>query len=162
MNVSSKTTGNDAISQMISRVVEKFDTDKDGKLSANEFGTFLSGLLGNGLTAATGTGQAARVSPEPAGKGEFRHMLAGFDFNKIEDPIHQTMKYKAARIFQNYSPTPDNMGAVIADLKTQGISATQLGMDKIDFNDGYGPIDVIQGAHAGGGIAWQWLPQNIV
>jgi hypothetical protein len=35
----------------------------------------------------------------------------------------------------------------------------QTDHDKIDFGDGYGPIDVIQCAYPGGGVAWQWLPR---
>ena len=160
MNIAGKTTGTDAISQMISRVVDKFDTDKDGKLSADEFGSFLGGLL-----QGRGTGA---LTTEPDGvkaPGQYRMMLAGFDHNKLDNPTMQgagTIKYQAARIFQNYTPQPENLPAVIADLKAQGINATQIGIDKIDFNDGYGPIDVIQGAYPGGGVAWQWLPQSLM
>jgi hypothetical protein len=51
---------------------------------------------------------------------------------------------------------------VISELKAQGINATQVSFDKIDFNDGWGPIDVIQGAYPGGGVALQWLPQHLM
>ena len=165
MNISSKTTGTDAISQMITRVVDKFDTDKDGKLSGDEFGKFLGGLLnGNVGSGAAGLQMAATpdFTKEP---GQFRMMLAGFDHNKLDNPSMQgagTVKYQAARIFQNYQPMPESLPAVIADLKAQGINATQIGIDKIDFNDGWGPIDVIQGAFPGGGVAWQWLPQHLM
>jgi len=160
MNIAGKTTGNDAISQMISRVVDKFDTDKDGKLSADEFGSFLGGLLQHG-----NLGSATAMQDTPKATGQYRMMLAGFDHNKLDNPSIQgagTIKYQAARIFQNYSPQPESLPAVIADLKAQGINATQIGIDKIDFNDGYGPIDVIQGAYPGGGVAWQWLPQSLM
>jgi hypothetical protein len=159
MNIAGKTTGTDAISQMITRVVDRFDTDKDGKLSADEFGKFLGGLLQNGNLGAAAT-------PDPSkATGQYRMMLAGFDHNKLDNPSMQgagTIKYQAARIFQNYAPMPESLPAVIADLKAQGVNATQIGIDKIDFNDGYGPIDVIQGAYPGGGVAWQWLPQSLM
>lgn len=160
MNIAGKTTGTDAISQMISRVVDKFDTDKDGKLSADEFGKFLGGLLQNGNLGGT----AATQEP-PKATGQYRLMLAGFDHNKLDNPSMQgagTIKYQAARIFQNYPPMPESLPQVLADMRAQGINATQIGIDKIDFNDGYGPIDVIQGAYPGGGVAWQWLPQSLM
>ena len=160
MNIAGKTTGTDAISQMISRVVDKFDTDKDGKLSADEFGTFLGGLLNGG-----NLGIAASPSDPSKATGQYKMMLAGFDHNKLDNPSMQgagTIKYQAARIFQNYPPMPESLPQVLADLKAQGVNATQIGIDKIDFNDGYGPIDVIQGAYPGGGVAWQWLPQHLM
>ena len=166
MNISSKTTGTDAISQMITKVVDKFDTDKDGKLSADEFGKFLGGLLQNGGVGSGMAGAQAAATPDFTKEpGQYRMMLAGFDHNKMDNPSMQgagTVKYQAARIFQNYAPMPESLPAVIADLKAQGINATQVSFDKIDFNDGYGPIDVIQGAYPGGGVAWQWLPQHLM
>ena len=53
-----------------------------------------------------------------------------------------------------------SLPAVVERLRAEGINATQTDMDKIDFGDGYGPIDVIQGAYPGGGVAWQWLPRE--
>ncbi|HUU33051.1 MAG TPA: hypothetical protein VMW48_03250, partial [Vicinamibacterales bacterium] len=69
-----------------------------------------------------------------------------------------TSKYVAARVFQDFPPMPESIPGVIERLKAQGINAVQTDHDKIDFGDGYGPIDVIQGAYPGGGVAWQWLP----
>ena len=70
-----------------------------------------------------------------------------------------TSKYKAARIFQDYAPRPESIPAVIERLRADGVNAVQTDHDKIDFGDGYGPIDVIQGAYPGGGVAWQWIPR---
>ena len=53
---------------------------------------------------------------------------------------------------------PSDSAAERAINAPQGINARQTDFDKIDFGDGYGPIDVIQGAYPGGGVAWQWLP----
>jgi len=171
MNTSASTSGNTAISDLIAKVMDKFDTDKDKKLSANEFSSFLSGLIG-------GSGGVKGMSDSPAGVGgsagtgvsdaqranlkDYRGMLAGFDHVKIDNPdIRDAMssKYQASRIFQNFKPMPESLPAVVEELRAQGINATQADMDKIDFGDGYGPIDVIQGAYPGGGVAWQWMPR---
>jgi hypothetical protein len=153
--------GADAISQLITKVMDKYDGDKDGKLTSQEFGTFLTGLLGG--AGATGLDRASLASAtNPTSTGAHRAKLAGFDFAKIDDPGMRgagTSKYIAARVFQDFPPMPESIPAVIERLKAQGIDARQTDHDKNDFNDGYGPIDVIQGAYPGGGVAWQWLPR---
>ena len=158
MNLTNTSAGVDTISQLISKVMDKYDGDKDGKLTSQEFGSFLSGLIGG-----TGVGTAARaVAKDPGqGSGAYRGKLAGFDFAKLDDPGMRgagTSKYIAARIFQDYPPMPESIPAVVERLKAQGLNARQTDHDKIDFGDGYGSIDVIQGAYPGGGVAWQWLP----
>lgn len=150
-------TSTDAISQLIKRVMDKYDGDKDGQLTQAEFGTFLSGLVGGMGTGAV----MSTVDPGPMATGAYRSKLAGFSHAKIDDPTisdAMTSKYIAARIFQDYPPMPESLPAVVDRLKAMGINASQTDFDKIDFGDGYGPIDVIQGAYPGGGVAWQWLP----
>ncbi|MEZ5290635.1 MAG: hypothetical protein R2745_06105 [Vicinamibacterales bacterium] len=152
-------TGVDTISQLVSRVMDKYDGDKDGKLTSQEFGSFLTGLLG--ATGGTAAANAAVGKDPSEGTGQYRSRLAGFDFAKLDNPTLQgagTSKYIAARIFQDYPPMPESLPAVVERLKAQGLDAKQTDFDKIDFGDGYGPIDVIQGAYPGGGVAWQWLP----
>ncbi len=160
LNSSNSTTSSDAISQLISRVMDKYDGDKDGQLTKAEFGSFLTGLIGGTGSAAGAVAKAADPG-SIAGTGAYRSQLAGFNHTKIDDPSIRdamTSKYIAARIFQDYPPMPESLPAVVDRLKAQGINATQTDHDKIDFGDGYGPIDVIQGAFPGGGVAWQWLP----
>lgn len=153
----SSTAATDGLSQLIAKVMDKYDADKDGTLTSQEFGSFLTGLLGgSGLSGA-----AVAKDPGSEGNGGYRNRLAGFDFRKLDDPTMQgamTSKYKAARIFQDYPPMPESLPSVVDRLRAQGIDAKQTDFDKIDFGDGYGPIDVIQGAYPGGGVAWQWLP----
>jgi hypothetical protein len=154
--------GSDVISQLISKVMARYDTDKDGKLTSQEFGGFLTGLLEGsaGRSSAALAGTTAQASP--VATGAFRSSLAGFDFEKLDNPGARgagTSKYIAARIFQDYPPQPESLPAVVERLQAQGIKAVQTDHDKIDFGDGYGPIDVIQGAYPGGGVAWQWLPR---
>jgi hypothetical protein len=161
MNLTSTSnSAGDAISQLISKVMDKYDGDKDGQLTKAEFGSFLSGLIGGAGGAAGALAAAADPTSTPS-TGAYRSKLAGFAHNKIDDPTIRdamTSKYVAARIFQDYPPMPESLPAVVDRLKAQGINATQTDFDKIDFGDGYGPIDVIQGAYPGGGVAWQWLP----
>lgn len=166
MNTSASTSGNTAITDLIAKVMDKFDTDQDQKLSANEFSNFLSGLIGgagvSGLPAPAAAGRGVSAAQQ-ANLKEYRGMLAGFDHVKIDNPDIRdamTSKYQASRIFQNFKPMPENLPAVVAELRAQGINASQTDHDKIDFGDGYGPIDVIQGAYPGGGVAWQWLPRE--
>lgn len=159
MNLTNTTyAGADAISQLISKVMDKYDGDKDGKLTSQEFGSFLSGLLGGtGVTAA----KVATTGATQTAAGAHRGKLAGFDFAKIDDPSLRgagTSKYLAARVFQDFPPMPESIPAVVERLKAQGVNAKQTDHDKIDFGDGFGSIDVIQGAYPGGGVAWQWLP----
>jgi hypothetical protein len=161
MNLTSTSnSAGDAISQLISKVMDKYDGDKDGQLTKAEFGSFLSGLIGGTGSAANALAKAADPT-STVSTGAYRSKLAGFAHNKIDDPTIRdamTSKYIAARIFQDYPPMPESLPAVVDRLKAQGINATQTDFDKIDFGDGYGPIDVIQGAYPGGGVAWQWLP----
>lgn len=162
MNLTTTTSASsDPISQLISKVMDKYDGDKDGKLTSQEFGTFLTGLLGGAGVSGLVTSSAAKVAADPVNRGAYRGKLAGFDFAKLDDPsMHGagTSKYMAARVFQDFPPMPESLPAVVERLKAQGINARQTDFDKIDFGDGYGSIDVIQGAYPGGGVAWQWLP----
>ncbi|MEP7116509.1 MAG: hypothetical protein ABI880_02935 [Acidobacteriota bacterium] len=159
MNLSSTSAGVDTISQLISKVMDKYDGDKDGKLTSQEFGAFLGGLLGGASPLVPGS--TPGINPMEGRSGAYRDKLAGFDFAKLDDPSMRgagTSKYMAARVFQDFPPMPESLPGVVDRLRAQGINATQTDFDKIDFGDGYGPIDVIQGAYPGGGVAWQWLP----
>lgn len=164
MYTNSAKSASNNISELIAKVMDRFDTNKDGQLSGTEFGDFLNGLVGGAPSAgSSAAGAQAGPAREDVAGGEFRGKLSGFDFSKIDDPTIRdanTSKYKAARIFQDFQPMPESLPAVIDRLQAEGVNAKQVSFDKIDFGDGYGPIDVIQGAYPGGGVAWQWMPQN--
>lgn len=99
-------------------------------------------------------------SPTPAPAAPAKHYVGaysgvndGFDLGKLNDPGKNTIKYQAARVFDQFDPTAyrQNPGSVIAALGKAGLNARQVGDDKIDFGDGYGPIDVVTS-----GGQWWW------
>ncbi len=154
----SNNSSTDAVSQLINQVMNRFDTNADGQLSSTEFRSFLSGLMGQ-----AGGVQGTALAATPTTPGAYRDFMSGFNYYKLDNPgmaDHDEIKYKAGRVFQNYKPMPESLPQVIADLRAQGINAKQVSFDKIDFGDGWGPIDVIQGAYPGGGVAWCWLPDH--
>ncbi len=76
--------------------------------------------------------------------GRFRHQLSGFNPEKIGPNSFHSMnlKYVAARVFEQIDVY--DVGALdtaVARLRAQGLDATKVGDDKIDFGDGQGPID---------------------
>lgn len=155
------TPGTDAIADLISRVVDRFDTNDDGQLSNTEFRQFLTGLLSGTGHDTTGGASTTTNTTESLSTGMHRSYLAGFDSAKIDNPSlpgADTSKYRAARVFQDYPPQRESLPAVIARLQAQGINARQADHDKIDFGDGFGPVDVILNSRPGGGDAWVWQP----
>ena len=85
-NTNNSVPGNsDGISQLISRVINRFDSNGDGQLSNTEFTQFLTGLLsGAGLGSTTAAGASATASTtQPVPTGQYRSMLAGFDAKSV-------------------------------------------------------------------------------
>jgi hypothetical protein len=154
------------VQSLANNVLQQFDTDQDGRLSVDEFSQFLNRLIDslaggeNGAQSLTSSlGQTAPLtSLTPAiSTGQYRSTLEGFDMQKLDDPSKTSVKYQAARVFQNYAPTVDNLADVVTALNDAGLTATQVGDDTIDFGGSVGKIDVIRAA-GDGGRAWQWLP----
>ena len=110
-----------------------------------------------------GAGTSTTEPGTPTTPGGLPPVLPGWDAVKWADPAHNTIKYVSGRIFAKYQPSdwlnPTTRDQILAELRGAGLNPTVVGDDSIDFNDGYGPIDVVQGAGAGG-QAWQWLPRN--
>lgn len=175
--LSDSTTGNNAINDLIAKVIDKFDTNKDKQLSASEFGSFLQGLLqGTGntatdLTAAT-TGAASPADafdPTPADWGR----MHGFAADNYYNPGMQSMKYCFARIAADYDPRqPGALERLTADARFTAAfpNAKVVGKDCIDFggqlSDGShgAPVGLVDVGEAfvdnGSGPAWQWLDQD--
>jgi hypothetical protein len=117
--------------------------------------------LGYSIRNIQGSPEAqAYASRQPAGAaapttgGQVSSAMPGWEQSKWADPSHNSIKYQAGRIFSQFDPNAirQNPAPLLAALKAAGINATLVGDDKLDFGDGYGPIDVIT---SGGQWAWQ-------
>jgi hypothetical protein len=170
-----------AVTANVQSIIQQFDANKDGQFSADEFAEFLSTFMrtltgvqaaktGTGAAASTasGVGTQALLSATPTKTASrlndpLPNCPAGWDGTKWTDPSRQSIKYVAGRIMARYSPSDwvdeTKREQILADFKTAGLNPTASGKDKCDFNDGAGPIDIVQSASTGG-KAWQWLRVN--
>jgi len=84
----------------------------------------------------------------------------GWENTKLNDPMHTSVKYQFQRTVQDMglsgAQARGNLQPIVERMKTNYPNAQVVGDDKIDFGDGYGPIDVIQG----GSNAWWWGPSG--
>jgi hypothetical protein len=156
------------IGQLITGIMDRVDANKDGQLSKDEFGTFLTSLLG-GINDKVKAGTAANTSPilmsmstptaTAATARSSYDPIPGFDSRKLNDPSHLTTKYTFARAVQDLglAPASGNLQAVVDYLNARGGAAKVTGDDTIDFGDGFGPIDVIFSV-GDPEARWQWLP----
>jgi hypothetical protein len=149
--------------QIARSLVDRFDANKDGQLTTEEFTSFLS----NFLTSATGFA-AATLPGNGLKLGTVRPSLEGFDGGKLADTGHLTAKYKFARVAQQYSledvSTKDAAQSLLntmkSDLTAAGLDVLEVSKDKIKIKDDAGQeawIDVIRAAGSGRAAAWQWL-----
>jgi hypothetical protein len=168
MAISSVSSGN-PLDQLARSLVDRFDANKDGQLTTDEFTSFLSSFLNS---VSTGTGNAFGLSGAvpgalPPSSGP-KSPMEGFDAAKLADPSHDHVKYKFARVALNYSlnsvTDKASAGALLdsmkADLQAAGIDVLGVKGDKIQVNDDAGQpawIDVMRGAGRGGAAAWQWM-----
>ena len=93
--------------------------------------------------------------------GPHRSQLTGFNHSKIGlgHASSMNLKYVSARIVEQIDVNgPQALATAITGLNEMGFNATAVGTDKIDFNDGQGPIDVVRNASGLGSDtrAWQW------
>jgi hypothetical protein len=157
------------VSDLVNAIVQKFDSNGDGKLSKDEFGAFLTNLIGGSgaagrlATAATSSiGSAASTPQARAGK------FAGFDMVKMDDEHNKSFKYQIGRILRFYPNTAAGLEQALPEIQKLVPGAKIVGSkgDKIDFGDyddpksgRIGVVDVILAA--GGpekGLAWTWQP----
>jgi hypothetical protein len=179
---SKSTTADNPINELIAKVIDRFDTNKDKQLSASEFGSFLQGLLGgsgasvnasvnatpNTSTAAAAGdyNSAAAFNPTPCNPG----LMHGFAADNYYNSGCTSMKYKFARIAADYDPRqPGALGRLVSDPRFAAAfpNAKVVGKDAIDFggqwSDGVKgvPVTVVDVGEAfldnGSGPAWQWL-----
>ena len=156
--------------QIARSLVDRFDANKDGQLTTEEFTSFLSNFL-TSATAATPNGNAYGVAAGAGSNGlklgTVKPALEGFDAGKIADLGHLTEKYKFARVAQQYSiesvtsksAAEALLNTMKADLQAAGMDVLDVKNDKIKIKvDGQEAwIDVLRGAGSGKAAAWQWL-----
>jgi hypothetical protein len=165
MAISSVSSAN-PIDQLARSLVDRFDANKDGQLTTDEFTSFLSSFLNSVSTGNKGNAFGL-TGAVPAASGP-RSPMEGFDAAKLADPSHNHVKYKFARVALNYSLSSvtdkASAGALLesmkADLQAAGIDVLGIKGDKIQVNDDAGQpawIDVMRGDGRGGAAAWQWM-----
>jgi hypothetical protein len=164
MAISSVSSTN-PLDQLARSLVDRFDANKDGQLTTDEFASFLSNFLSSVSTgSANSLGQAASVAA-PSGP---KSPMEGFVAAKLADPSHDHVKYKFGRVAQNYSLSSvtdkASAGALLtsmkSDLEAAGIDVLGVKGDKIQVKDDAGQpawIDVMRGDGNGGAAAWQWM-----
>lgn len=166
MAISSVSSPN-PLDQLARSLVDRFDANKDGQLTTDEFTSFLSSFLGS---VAPGAGAALGVAAgAPAvGLAASKTPLEGFDAGKLADLTHTSVKYRFGRVAQHYSlssvtdksKAESLLNSMQADLTAAGVDVLAVKGDQIQVKDDAGQaawIDVIRGAGAGGGAGWQWL-----
>jgi hypothetical protein len=179
------TTGLDTIAR---NLVQKFDQNKDGKLSTDEFMAVLSALVDrqapaaaspwSALTAATpATAAPASTSSAAAGSNSASNgsgsaprleLLAGFDHAKFE--TSKSTKYKFARAAAQFDLTSvkdkTSAEALLKQMKPamekEGLEVLEISKDRIKVTHEGKPIwvDVIRAASTGVNCAFQWLPDE--
>lgn len=151
------------LNELAQQLVRTFDTNGDGSLTPQEFTSFLTSFVGS-----LGSGSSARAaslgSSNPARSGG--SPMEGFDFRKIGDPNVSTVKYKFARVAQNWSlnsvmdmgSAESLLNSMRSELEANGVTVLAVSKDKLQIlDDGGNPgwVDVIRGA-GGPDPAWQW------
>jgi len=111
------------------------------------------------LSGPTATTTGSSAGPAPTGLGQYANLLEGFNSDKLNDPGKHDPKYDFARIASNFPPTPDGLKAAFAQIQAAYPNAKLVGDDKVDFADGYGPVDMIR-ASGEGGKAWHFEGQD--
>ena len=164
MAINSVSSSASDFSQVISRLMDSVDSNRDGQLSKQEFGSFLTTLLDN-LSQASPTSPSFGTIATPSLTRTVTPLasyvsMPGFDSGKLNDQMHVTSKYRFGRAVQDLgllgAPTPDNLQAICDHLKEQGVNVSVVDDDEIDF--GEGPIDVIYSV-GDPGAHWHWCPR---
>jgi hypothetical protein len=163
--------------ELAGAIVQNFDGNRDGNLSADEFTSFLSQLLGGATSQQAQAGarqpvpllQSVLFPTETAAATVPRARVGsmiGFDDTKLNNASHTTFKYQIGRILQYYPSTKEGLQAALPEIQKLVPGAKIVGTngDKIDFGDftdaksgKIGMVDVLVGA-ATGGRGWAWQP----
>jgi hypothetical protein len=160
MSINSVTASSN-IDSLVQQIITATDTDKNGQVSAAEFGAFLTNLV-SGLSKAGSTGLSDQLAAATSGStstaavsGQYRNRMLGFDFSRMESAA-SSPKYAFANLAQNLEPTDANMQLIAQQL---GASVGHLDSQNnfmLDADAG-GYIGV---RDRGFGAVWQWMAYN--
>ena len=165
MSINSTNGTGNLIADLANQLFQRVDHDRDGKLNADEFQSFLTNLMAqvtNRSTGGLGTGATASRPLTSVPPNGYQPML-GFDFGKLNDLTHTTPKYVFARATQNLSnlgytraARSTGLDAIVDEVRANGYpNAMVTGDDTIDFGDGFGNIDVLTSDGQ-----WWWGPEG--
>ena len=162
--------------QIARQLVDRFDANKDGQLTTEEFTSFLSNFLtttatpnasANGLVNGVANGVAAGAGANGLKLGTVKPNMDAFDSRKVADPGHLTVKYKFAKVAKQYSlesvtdktKAEELLKQMKADLTAIGLNVLDISKDKIKIKDDAGQeawYDVIRAAGSGHARGWQF------
>ena len=167
MAISSVSSTN-PLDQLARSLVDRFDANKDGQLTTDEFSSFLSNFL-NSAATPSGTVPSITSAPVSFAKVATKQPLEGFDAGKLADLSHNSLKYRFGRVAQNYSLASVSdkasaqavLNSMKSDFAAANVDVLDVKGDKLQLKDDSGQtiwVDVIRGAGAGAGAGWQWMP----
>lgn len=160
------------IEQLARSLVDRFDANRDGQLTTEEFTSFLTSFVDSARSAATAPGIVNGAPAHGLRKGLVDNggpaALEGFNHDKLKDPTHLTPKYRFARVAQQYSldgvtskaAAERLLTSMKADLEAAGLDVVAIRNDKMKLrlDDGREAwIDVMRAVGSGQAKAWQWL-----
>jgi hypothetical protein len=153
-----------SIDMLARQLIQRFDGNKDGKLTTEEFTSVLRSLIEAQPSAAGTGGSSVPASIESSGIRRTDHM-AGFDLVKLDHS--QSTKYRFARAASEASlaSVTDKASAeallnsMRPSFERQGLDVVAIKGDRIQVMHEGQPIwvDVIGGANSGSPV-FQWLP----
>lgn len=158
-------TSPSAVDALARQLIQTFDSNRDGKLTTEEFTSVLRALIEAKPGAATGT-SAAPSSMATFGIRRTDH-LEGFDLAKLD--ASQSTKYRFARAASEFglaSVTDKASAEALLNsmrpaFEREGLNVLAVKGDRIQVLHEGQPIwvDVIRAA-ASGVRAFQWLPEE--
>lgn len=168
VNAMAATNSASSIDALARQLVQRFDSNRDGKLTTEEFTSVLRSLIdaqpSAGITGASASTAAAPVVSSGVRRTEH---LAGFDLVKLDHS--QSTKYRFARAASEASlaTVTDKASAealltsMLPSFQNQGLNVLAVKGDRIQVVHEGQPIwvDVIRGANSGS-PAFQWLPNE--